>query len=124
MILPAGDGGRGRCDGSRSSSSKCGVGKSACAATIAVGMAKRGRRVLPIDADAEEHATRTVTRGHGGGDVGLGEVLLRHAAAIDAIRPTPADGLDVLSAGASLGGANIAPAQELGRATCRLTCSS
>ncbi|MDG3008342.1 ParA family protein [Paludisphaera mucosa] len=96
---------------------KGGVGKSTCAATIAVGLAKRGRRVLLIDADAQGHATWTVTRGQGGGDVGLGEVLLRHAAAVDAIRPTPTEGLDVLPAGSSLGGANIALAQELGRDT-------
>lgn len=96
---------------------KGGVGKSTCAATIAVGLAKRGRRVLLVDADAQGHATWTATRGQGVDDPGLGDVLMRRAAAVDAIRATPTDGLDVLPAGSSLGGANIALAQELGRDT-------
>jgi Mrp family chromosome partitioning ATPase len=87
---------------------KGGVGKSTCAATIAVGLAKRGRRVLLIDADAQGHAAWTATRGQGVDDPGLGDVLMRRASAVDAIRPTPTDGLDVLPAGSSLGGANIA----------------
>jgi len=96
---------------------KGGVGKSTCAATIAVGLARRGRRVLLVDADAQGHATWTATRGQGADDPGLGDVLMRRAAAEDAIRPTPVEGLDVLPAGSSLGGANIALAQEIGRDT-------
>lgn len=96
---------------------KGGVGKSTCAATLAVGLAKRGRRVLLIDADAQGHAAWTVTRGRGGDDPGLGEVLLRRASIGEATRPSATDGLDVVPAGSSLGGANIALAQELGRDT-------
>mgnify|MGYP001255377492 CR=1 FL=1 len=96
---------------------KGGVGKSTCAATIAVGLAKRGRRVLLIDADAQGHATWTATRGQGADDPGLGDVLMRRAAVVDAIQSTPTDGLDVLPAGSTLGGASIALAQELGRDT-------
>lgn len=96
---------------------KGGVGKSTCAATIAVALAHRGRRVLLIDADAQGHATWTATQGQGADDPGLGDVLMRRAAAVDAIRPTPTKGLDVLPAGSSMGSANIALAQELGRDT-------
>jgi len=96
---------------------KGGCGKSTSAATVAVGLAMRGRRVLLVDADAQGHATWIVTRGQGADDPGLGDVLLRRASVSEAIRPTPTDGLDVLPAGSFLGGANIGLSQELGRDT-------
>ena len=43
----------------------------------------------------------------------LAAVLTRHASADEAIRPTDVDGLDLLPADPSLGGVNVALAQEL-----------
>jgi len=96
---------------------KGGVGKTATATTLAVGLARRGRRVLIVDTDPSANASWTVLGGQGADGPTLAAVLTRHASADEAIRPTPTPGLDLLPADADLGGVNVALAQELGRDT-------
>jgi chromosome partitioning protein len=96
---------------------KGGTGKTTTATALAVGLARRGARVLVVDADQSGNAGWTLMGGQGAEPPTLADVLLRRAAADDAIRPTPTPGLDLLPADASLGGAGVALAQELGRDT-------
>lgn len=96
-------------------SQKGGVGKSTTATCLAVGLARRGLRTLLIDADAQMNATWTAMRGEEAPGPTLGDVLMRHALADEAIRPSPTPGLDLLPADASLSGVNVALVQELGR---------
>jgi chromosome partitioning protein len=94
---------------------KGGTGKTTTATAVAVGLARRGSRVLFIDADQQANATWTLLGGQGADAPTLAAVLTRQAAVVEAIRPTPTQGLDLLPADASLGGVNVALAQELGR---------
>jgi chromosome partitioning protein len=96
---------------------KGGAGKTSTATALAVGLARRGKRVLLVDTDASGNASWTVLGGQGADGPTLASVLTRHASAEDAIRPTPTKGLDLLPADADLGGVNVALAQELGRDT-------
>lgn len=94
---------------------KGGLGKSSTAVTLAVGLARRGVRVLLVDADPSANATWVLTGGQGGEPPTLGDVLLRESSALEAIRPTSTPGLDLLPADARLGGVNVTLAQQLGR---------
>jgi chromosome partitioning protein len=96
---------------------KGGAGKSTTATALAVGLARRGHRTLLIDTDPSGNASWTVLGGQGAEGPTLAAVLTRHAAADEAIRPTPTRGLDLLPADSDLGGVNVALAQELGRDT-------
>lgn len=96
---------------------KGGVGKTATATSLAVGLAGRGARVLFIDADQSGNATWTLTGGTGGSGPTLADVLTRRASVSEAIRPTTTPQLHLLPADATLGGVNVALAQELGRDT-------
>jgi len=96
---------------------KGGTGKTSTATAVAVGLARRGSRILLCDADVQANATWTMLGGSDATPPTLAPVLTRHADALDAIRPTRISGLDLLPADASLGGVNVALAQELGRDT-------
>lgn len=98
---------------------KGGSSKSTTATALAVGLARRGRRVLVVDGDAQANATWLLTGGSGAGADAptLAEVLTRRAGASEAIRPSTVEGVDLLPASASLGAVNVALAQELSRDT-------
>lgn len=96
---------------------KGGSGKTTTATALAVGLALRGRRTLLVDLDGQANATWTLLGGQGAEGPTLAEVLLRDATAVEAIRPTTVEGLDLLPADGSLNGVNVALVQELGRDT-------
>jgi chromosome partitioning protein len=96
---------------------KGGVGKTASAMAIAVGLAKRGLRTLLVDADQQANSTWSILGGQGSDPPTLSAVLTREAPAAAVIRETTTPGLDLLPADGSLGGVNVALAQELGRDT-------
>lgn len=96
---------------------KGGVGKTTTATAVAVGLARRGARVLAVDADVQGNTSWTLLGGNDPEPHTLAAVLTRDADASEAIRPTRVPGLDLLPADATLGGVNVALAQELGRDT-------
>lgn len=96
---------------------KGGSSKSTTATSLAVGLARRGKRVLLIDVDAQSNATWLLTAGQGAGPPTLAEVLMRQAGVAEAIRPSVVPGLDLLPAVSALGAVNVALAQELSRDT-------
>jgi chromosome partitioning protein len=96
---------------------KGGVGKTASATALAVGLAQRGRRTLLIDADQQANATWTILGGQGSAPPTLASVLTKQVSAVDAIRETSTPGLDLLPADATLGGVNVELAQVVGRDT-------
>lgn len=96
-------------------SAKGGSGKTVTATCLAVGLARRGFKVLAIDCDGQANATWTLMGGAEVEGPTLSNVLLRDAIADEAIRKTPTPNLDLLPADASLNGANVALASEIGR---------
>lgn len=96
---------------------KGGSTKTTTAAALAVGLARLGRRVLAVDTDPSGNLSWTLLGGAGAPSPTLAAVLTREAAAVEAIRPTTMEGLDLLPADSSLAGVNIRLAQELGRDT-------
>ena len=74
-----------------------GEGKTTTAANLAVTFAQQGMRVLLVDCDlrrARLHKMFSVPR-----EPGLTELILDHEVAAQVIRPTPIDGLSVLTSG-------------------------
>lgn len=96
---------------------KGGSSKSTTATSVAVGLARRGHRVLVIDTDAQANATWLLTGGQGADDPTVADVLARRCDAADAIRPSTVPGLDLLPASSALGAVNVSLAQELSRDT-------
>ena len=96
-------------------SQKGGTAKSTTATCLAVGLARCGMRTLVIDCDAQANATWTLAGGAAVGGPTLADVLTRHAAADEAIRPTSTPNLDLLPGEGGLSGVNVALVQELGR---------
>jgi chromosome partitioning protein len=96
---------------------KGGSSKSTTSTSVAVGLARRGLRVLVIDSDASCNATWLLTGGQGADGPTLAEVLTRQASAAEAIRPSTVPGLELLPASSTLGAVNVQLAQELSRDT-------
>lgn len=94
---------------------KGGSGKTTTALCLAVGMAKRGSRVLVIDADPQANATMTMLDGNSAEPPTLGHVLLDQADAADAIKPTRIERLEILPADPQLADAAVMLVDEMGR---------
>jgi chromosome partitioning protein len=94
---------------------KGGSGKTTTALCLAIGMARRGRRTLLIDADPQANATMTMLDGAPAEPPTLGNVLMEQAGAAEAIRPTRVAGLEILPADARLADAALLLADQMGR---------
>ena len=94
---------------------KGGAGKTTTALCLAVGLARRGHRVLAIDADPQSNMTMTLLDGDPAHPPTLGHVLLDQADVEDAIRPTRVKGLDVLPSDAQLADAALLLSDVMGR---------
>ncbi len=94
---------------------KGGSAKTTTALCLAVGLARRGRRTLLVDADSQGSATMTMLEGAAVDPPTLGNVLLDQADAHEAIRPTRVKGLDVLPSDAQLADVALLLADGMGR---------
>jgi chromosome partitioning protein len=85
---------------------KGGVGKTTTAVNVAACIAEAGYATLLIDVDPQANATvgLGVERSRA---PGLYEVLTGEVGAMDALVPTPVEGLQLIPAGAGLAGANV-----------------
>lgn len=95
--------------------SKGGSAKSTTALALSVGMARRGLRVLLVDADSQGNASMTMLDGNPAEPPTLGNVLLGQAEPDEATRPTRIAGLDLLPADARLADAALMLADQIGR---------
>src|SRR5512135_2072417 len=89
-------------------SQKGGTAKTTTATCLAVGLARRGQRVLLVDCDAQLNATWTLMRGQPVMPPTLASVLMRQADAAEAIRATAVPNLELLPAEPALSGVNVA----------------
>lgn len=94
---------------------KGGSGKTTTALSLAVGSARRKRRVLLIDSDPQANASLTMLDGATAAEPTLGHVLLDQAEALEAIRPSRVKRVDILPADARLADAALLLAEQLGR---------
>ena len=85
---------------------------------LAVGLARRlpkNQRVLLVDNDPQANTTMVMLDGRTPEEPTLADVLLDQADAIDAIRKTRVDRLDILPADGRLADCTVLLADELGR---------
>jgi chromosome partitioning protein len=94
---------------------KGGSGKTTTALCLAVALADAGKRTLVIDADPQGNASMTLLDGQPAEAPTLAHVLLGHAGAGEAIRPTRLEALDVLPSDGGLAEAAVQLADQLGR---------
>jgi chromosome partitioning protein len=97
---------------------KGGSGKSTTALALAVGLARRlpkRERVLLVDNDPQANATLIMLDGAMPEAPTLADVLLDDVDAVDAIRPTRIDRLDIMPACGRLADLTVMLADELGR---------
>jgi chromosome partitioning protein len=96
-------------------SEKGGTAKSTSAINTAVGIAKKGKRVLIVDTDPQSNASLVLLEGKPAEPPTLANVLVGAADATEAIRPTRTPGLDILPADVSLADATDALSKMIGR---------
>lgn len=96
-------------------SEKGGTGKTTSAVNTAVGLAKRGNKVLVIDCDPQANATMVLLGGKEAEPPTLTEVLTNRADAGDTIRKSTVPRLDILPAVPLLADTNVLLASEYGR---------
>jgi chromosome partitioning protein len=96
-------------------SEKGGTAKTTSCVNTAVGLAKRGKKVLVVDADPQANATQVFLKGEEPDGLTLYHVLTGIADAGDTIRETTTPGLHLLAADSKLAEANILLAGEVGR---------
>src|SRR4051794_19642178 len=83
--------------------------------SLAIGAAMRGLRVLLIDGDPQANATMTMLDGQPADDSTLGHVLLVQARAVEAVRPTRVERVDLIPAGGKLAADALLLGDPLGR---------
>lgn len=96
-------------------SEKGGVGKTTTAINVAACLARRGLRVLVVDADPQANASHVLLGGEHARPPTLLDVLTDRATATEATVPSVIAGVDVLPASAELADAANALAGEIGR---------
>lgn len=96
-------------------SEKGGTAKSTCAINSAVGLAKRGNRVLIVDTDPQANASLVLLEGRPASSPSLADVLLGDAEARDAIVSTHTPSVDILPADVRLADAALGLANQIGR---------
>jgi chromosome partitioning protein len=94
---------------------KGGTAKSTTAINVAAALARRGDKVLVIDADGQANTTMVFLGGREAARPTLADVLMGEAEAADAIRPTGTRRLQLLPAAGDLADVNVALAAEIGR---------
>ncbi len=96
-------------------SEKGGSSKTTCVVNVATGLAREGKRVLVVDADPQGNATLVLLRGEAPEAPTLYHVLSGTYDALDAIRPTRMEGIDLIPADDQLADVNVTLASELAR---------
>jgi len=94
---------------------KGGVGKTTVAVNLGAGLARRGRKVLLIDLDAQCNATQIVHRMLADGEPGMCEILLNEGTLASIVVPTKQENLFLAPAGESLANADLNLAAMMGR---------
>lgn len=91
---------------------KGGVGKTTTAVNLAAAFARSGLRVLVVDLDPQGSATSSLGVSREEAEPSVAEVLLGKATAAEAIRPSAAEGVDLLPASLRLAGSDLALARK------------
>lgn len=91
---------------------KGGVGKTTTAVNLAAAFARSGLRVLVVDLDPQGSATSSLGVSREEADPSVAEVLLGKATAAEAVRPSAADGVDLLPSSLRLAGSDLALARK------------
>ncbi|MBZ0272168.1 AAA family ATPase [bacterium] len=94
---------------------KGGVGKTTTAINLGAGLARKGKRVLLVDLDAQCNLTQALYRRLDEHERGVCEVLLDEGAIGDIVVPTKVENLYLAPAGESLANADLNLASLMGR---------